>query len=144
MIALALYKAPAPMFTSDWMIRTWTRSLYSHSEIVIEDVMYSSSIIDGGVRAKVHHYDPAKWDYIDLPDTLDIRSMIYRFELEKGAGYDYWGIVFSEIIPFGISHPHRWYCSELNAAMLKCGGLMSLCGRQATMSPARLGQLITK
>jgi len=49
-IRLTLYKAPGD--TYDRFIRLWTRSPYSHCELVLPDGRFvTSSPQDGGVRA---------------------------------------------------------------------------------------------
>ena len=47
-VQLALYKGRGTLFNA--LIRWWTRSPYSHCELVINGTCYSSSIRDGGVR----------------------------------------------------------------------------------------------
>ena len=50
-VQLAMYKAKGDLFNG--LIRWWTGSQYSHCELVVRGVCYSSTIRDGGVRAKV-------------------------------------------------------------------------------------------
>ena len=50
-VQLALYKAPGEWTNA--LIRWWTRSQYSHCELVIDGTCYSSSERDRGVRSKV-------------------------------------------------------------------------------------------
>ena len=79
-IYLALYKGRrdgawykpsiAAARLSDWTIRTFTQSIYSHCELAIarEDGQYdcySSSIRDGGVRMKTMKLPADKWDLIE-------------------------------------------------------------------------------
>jgi hypothetical protein len=69
---LALYKRQKPLTSIDglgsWIIREWTGSPYSHAEIVIGGLWYSSSIQDGSkVRVKEIQYDPDHWDLIPMP-----------------------------------------------------------------------------
>ena len=64
-VQLALYKA-----SGNWinrLIRWWTGSQYSHCELVVRGTCYSSSVRDGGVRAKVMALPSDKWDVIELP-----------------------------------------------------------------------------
>lgn len=59
-----------------------------------------------------------------------IQDILYRF---KGKGYDWLGILFSQVLPLNLDHPERVFCSELNAAML---GL----SKPASYSPEKLYQ----
>ena len=59
-VQLAMYKAPG-----NWLnaaIRWWTGSQYSHCELVVRGTCYSSTIRDGGVRAKVMALPSDRWD----------------------------------------------------------------------------------
>jgi hypothetical protein len=67
----AFYKGTHPGIPGLYnrFVRWWTRGIYSHAEIVFSDwTSASSSFMDGGVRLKKIKFDPAIWDFIDLPD----------------------------------------------------------------------------
>ena len=117
MIRLALYKAPGD--TYDRLIRAWTRSLYSHCELVLPDGRFvTSSPRDGGVRAKVIEQDPAVWDFLPLP-WIQAAHVEQLLEQEAGAGYDWLGILGSQILPAGIQSRSRWFCSEFCAQAMR-------------------------
>lgn len=65
MIQLALYKGEG--LIGNALIRWWTESPYSHCEIVVSGVCYSSSLMDKGVRDKQIDLHDGNWDLIDLP-----------------------------------------------------------------------------
>ncbi|WP_288358453.1 hypothetical protein [uncultured Pseudomonas sp.] len=116
MIRLALYKAAGD--TYDRLIRAWTHSPYSHCELVLPDGRFvTSSPRDGGVRAKVIDQDPVVWDFLPLPwiQTAHVEQLL---EQEAGAGYDWLGILGSQILPVGIQSDSRWFCSEFCAHAL--------------------------
>lgn len=116
MIRLALYTAPGD--TYDRLIRAWTRSPYSHCELVLPDGRFvTSSPRDGGVRAKVIEQDPAVWDFLPLP-WIQAAHVEHLLEQEAGAGYDWLGILGSQILPAGIQSRLRWFCSEFCAHVL--------------------------
>ncbi|WCE09486.1 hypothetical protein [Pseudomonas sp. JBR1] len=116
MIRLALYKAPGD--TYDRLIRAWTRSPYSHCELVLPDGRFvSSSPRDGGVRAKVIEPDPAVWDFLPLP-WLPAAHVEQLLEQEAGAGYDWLGILGTQILQAGIQSRSRWFCSEFCAKVV--------------------------
>jgi hypothetical protein len=113
MIQLALYKASGDAY--DKLIRLWTRSPYSHCELVLDDGRFvSSSPRDGGVRAKLIEPDPDTWDLLPLPWVREdvVEELL---QAEQGAGYDWIGILGSQILPVGIQSQSRWFCSEFCA-----------------------------
>jgi hypothetical protein len=54
-----MYKAKGDFFNG--LIRWWTGSQYSHCELIVRGVCYSSTIRDGGVRAKVMALPAARY-----------------------------------------------------------------------------------
>jgi hypothetical protein len=116
MIQLALYKAPGDLY--DKAIRVWTRSPYSHCELVLPDGRFaSSSPRDGGVRAKLIEPDSQAWDFVPLPWVRE-EVVEELLQTEQGAGYDWVGILGSQILPVGIQSPSRWFCSEFCAHVI--------------------------
>jgi len=116
-IRLALYKAPGD--TYDCLIRVWTRSPYSHCELVLPDGRFAtSSPRNGGVRAKVIEPDPDVWDFLPLP-WIKATSVEQLLEQEAGASYDWLGILGSQVLPAGIQSRSRWFCSEFCAQALE-------------------------
>lgn len=68
----AFYKATRPGWQGIYSraVRVIDRGPYSHCELVFSDGMSgSASYIDGGVRLKRIDYDPAHWDFVELPDA---------------------------------------------------------------------------
>jgi len=99
------------------LIRWWTRSDYSHVELVFSDgLAASSSFMDGGVRFKWITFDPAHWDFIELPVALEPTARAW-FDLHRGEKYDLWGN--AHFVLARIPHDKdRWYCDEAVAAAL--------------------------
>lgn len=97
----------------------WTLSRYSHCEIVIDDLCYSSSARDGGVRSKhiPNLHDSKKWDVFYLP-SVDAEKALDVFYSHVGKGYDYLGVA-RHVIPFLPNMADALYCSELCSEM--CG-----------------------
>lgn len=114
-ISLAFYKGP-PTGTfhklSHYAIRLWTWSKYSHAEIVVNGVCYSSSARDGGVRSKVIDLNTGKWDVVELALSKTKTKYILKwFEIHNGNGYDYLNIV-RFIFPFVKHRKNKWVCFE--------------------------------
>lgn len=73
------------------LVRWWCSGPYSHVELVFSDGMAASaSYMDGGVRFKQIDFDPAKWDFVDLPDHLESPARQW-FKDHEGAPYDLLG-----------------------------------------------------
>ena len=106
---------------TDWAVRKITHGQYSHCEIAIDlgggkFECYSASWRDGGVRCKLIHLQPEKWDLIELPETVAGQARaLYRKTL--GAKYDTWG-VFATVLPRVQGSRDKWFCSEWCAAAL--------------------------
>ena len=97
----------------DWLIRTFTRSPYSHCEIAValdggQFECYSSSIRDGGVRVKTMPLPPEKWDLIpvDVKPEQAYEALAATF----GAKYDWLGA--TGVIARWRHDKRKWFCSE--------------------------------
>lgn len=116
MVRLALYRGRGDAL--DALIRVWTRSAYSHCEIVLPDGRWvTSSPRDGGVVSRYLDCVPGEWDFIDLP-WVSVATVESLFEQERGAGYDWIGLLGSQVLPVGIQSSTRWFCSEFCAAVM--------------------------
>lgn len=115
----AFYKGTRPGLAGiySWAVRKWTKSSYSHVELVLSTGRaWSSSFEDGGVRSKLIDFDPARWDLVDLPPALE-QAAVAWFEAHRGAGYDLVGNLQFVLSPIPHSR-RRWFCSEAVAAAL--------------------------
>jgi hypothetical protein len=99
------------------IVRWWTRSQYSYAELIFADGMAaSSSQMDGGVRFKAIDFDPALWDFVDLPERLAPTARAW-FEAHLGQAYDLLGNLHFVVSPVG-DDKRKWFCSEAVAAAL--------------------------
>ena len=110
---VALYKAPGTWI--DKLIWFVTNSPYSHVELVIDGMSYSSSSRDGGVRQKFIVYHPDKWDMLKIDG--DHEKALAVFRLHEGKGYDWLGAI-KTVLPFVPDFESKMFCSELVAEML--------------------------
>ena len=115
---LAFYKAPGLL--GDKLIRFWTRSKYSHCELIINDIWYSSSMRDGGVRQRTSEARPTEhWDFIEIELSHDLAlEALAKFDEIKNQPYDLFGILFSQLIKADGHDRGKWFCSEVCAYML--------------------------
>ena len=112
-VKIAFYKGRRRAFNR--LVSWWTRGPYSHTELVIDGVSYSSSFTDGGVRAKVIEYDPEHWDVVDAP-WVDAEAALAWFRAHEGRGYDLLGLVGFVLGPVE-EDKARYFCSEAVATM---------------------------
>lgn len=115
----AFYKGTRPGVAGIYnrLVRWWTRSPYSHVELVMSTGRaWSASFEDGGVRSKLIDFDPAKWDVVDLPTALEPAALAW-FTAHRGAKYDVLGNLQFVLAPFPQTR-ERWFCSEAVAAAL--------------------------
>ena len=96
-----------------------TNSNYSHTELIIDGLSYSSSPRDGGVRDKVIEYTTDRWDIFDVRG--DEQYALLTFASHVGNKYDNKGVL-RFVFPFLKQDPDKDFCSELNANMLGVTG----------------------
>ena len=132
MVQLALYKGKG--LIGNALIRWWTRSPYSHCELVVDGVAYSSSLMDKGVRSKVIDFKPEHWDMVRLPEPLSKR-VIDHFAVTRGQRYSWLDLIRSQIFNGNADEDGASFCSEWCAAAL---GLPN----PATYSPQTLSDLV--
>ena len=144
-VTLAFYKAPGDRI--DRAIRFVTRSAYSHVEIIrltgvtdaegcLQADAVSASYRDGGVRARSIPLRPDHWDLVMVPWAS--AAMAYTRALSQvGAGYDYAGLIFSQVLHLRRDSGRRWFCSELVAHALDLP-------RPSAYSPGDLHDLVTR
>ena len=129
-VQLALYKGPP---VDDWQhtlshygIRVWTWSRWSHAELVVNGVCYSSSSRDGGVRGKTIDLTSGRWDVveIDLPDA-QANAAFEWFLTNEGDKYD-WAGIWRFVLPFFPHGERRWFCFEAIGAALGFAGAHKL------------------
>ena len=112
---LALYKGKG--LIGNALIRWWTGSQYSHCELVIDGICYSSSLMDKGVRKKVIDLKPENWDLVDLPSYLAPMVLEY-FERTKGQKYGWLDLIRSQIFNTASDKEGTSFCSEWCAKAL--------------------------
>lgn len=122
MLSLALYKGPPQndliKSIGHYGTRIWTWSKYSHSEIVIDGVCYSSSARDHGVRKKEIDLTTGRWDVFDITDNpFIINNALQWFKYHEGDPYDYRNIL-RFIIPIVGHSKNKWVCYEACGEML--------------------------
>ena len=116
-------------------IQWWTNSIYSHCELVVDGMCYSSSAMDKGVRRKTITLDPAKWDVIDLP-WADADRVLRYFHATRKHNYGWASLLTSQLLNLNREVGEAPFCSQWCAEAL---GLPN----PVTYGPRTLGELCT-
>tara|TARA_R110000824_G_scaffold67912_4_gene175890 strand:+ start:846 stop:1352 length:507 start_codon:yes stop_codon:yes gene_type:complete len=121
-IQIAFYKGQGDFLNA--IVRWWTKSVYSHAELVLPDnITYLG--INPFLKSKVASRkrllrDHTEWDMVRLDITADQLKIIMEFfEDTQGQRYDWLGMLLSQFLPCKIKHRKRWYCSEWIAYALR-------------------------
>lgn len=115
----AFYKGTRPGLAGLYNrgVRAKERGPYSHCELVFSGgLSASSSFSDGGVRFKLIEYDPARWDFVALPQHLEAPAREY-FVAHEGESYDLMGNVY-QLFGFVPPASRKQFCSEACGAAL--------------------------
>ena len=130
MIAIALYKGTPNNdlwhIVSHYLICLRTLSKYSHAELLIDDMCYSSSARDGGVRAKKIDLTSGKWDVIQVSIPIEQElDAIEWFGINYGKKYD-WMNILRYMIPFVHQKNNQYVCFEAIGTALGFAGAYKL------------------
>ena len=121
-IRIAFYKGKG-----NWknkVIRWWTKSPYSHAELILPDEITWVSIspfLTSTVSARSVYQvkNLEDWDFLNF--ELSWRGPVQEYQIEQlhyfiqetnGAKYDWLGMILSQMFPYLIKHRDKWYCSE--------------------------------
>ncbi len=121
-IKVAFYKGKGGRIHK--IIRWWTKSPYSHAELIMPDNItwisispFLSSRVSARIRSTIEN--PQDWDYLTFklnhrePVKNYQLSQLYKFiEMTQGSKYDWVGMIVSQFCPYLIKRRDRWYCSE--------------------------------
>jgi hypothetical protein len=135
----------------DRIIRWRTKSKYSHVELIFDGIpggdrsevynnlWFSSSPRDGGVRIKSVSPQKSSWEFVKIPSTIEQECDCFERAIEiKGRKYDFIGAILGAGLKIRVENPRRFFCCEAAAYALK--PLMSL---TAISSPGELYQEVT-
>lgn len=134
------------------VIRWWTKSPFSHVELVLPDEKTWISIspfLTSKVAARVkEHISRDNWKFVEIEVTEQQVKVIKEFyEFTEGCRYDWIGMLLSQFLPFHIKRRNKWYCSEWIAYALRIScvidwRLIKIYDR-CDLSPAVLYNIIT-
>ncbi len=121
-IKIAFYKGDGNCLNG--VVRWWTKSIYSHAELVLPDgitwIGISPFLKSKVASRKKLLIDYMEWDFLSLEVTQEQVDIIMEFfEDTEGHRYDWIGMLLSQFLPCKIKHKKRWYCSEWIAYALR-------------------------
>jgi len=113
-LSMVFYKGEGGM--ADKIIRFWTKSPISHSEIETLDGYYCSNDPKTRVlRVEKLRIEKGDWEVCLVVLPIEIARSLRSYQLGKcGTKYDWEGILFSQFLKLGISAKKRWFCSKSN------------------------------
>lgn len=132
-VKLALRKLD-PRITSR-VIQWWTNSIYSHCELVVDRVSYSSSPMDGGVRGKIIDMSSDKWDFIVLP-WADADGVIKYYKETDHHKYGWLGLITGQLFNLNRAKSDTQFCSQW------CAGALGI-PNATSYSPETLSTLVS-
>lgn len=132
-IKIAFFKG-SPKVWFHRFIRWWTKSIYSHVELLLDEetwVSISPALLSTVTTRIVTSYEPDDWDFLEFGVSDVQHHAMKEFIAEiTGDGYDWLGMLLSQVLPFIIKSRNKWYCSSFIAHCLVSSGLIK---------PRRLG-----
>jgi hypothetical protein len=109
-------------------IRWWTKSPYSHAELILPDNVtwmsispFLSSRVGARVKRDITDISTSSndWDYLTF--KLNSRDAVKAYQISQldrfieettGSQYDWAGLILSHLSPYLIKRRGKWYCSE--------------------------------
>ena len=94
-------------------------SVFSHVELEINNICYSSSNRDGGIRSKkIDTSNSQKWVTFDFKGYVDVNSCLEYFYSVERQEYDWKNIFLTQLIKLNIQSDNKQICSEFVANCL--------------------------
>jgi len=111
-------------------IRWWTKSEYSHAELVLNngEIWVSiSPLLYSKVTTRIRKdWDVIDWDFIQFSiNNVQLDSLKDFISETTGDGYDWPGMLLSQILPCIIKSRRKWYCSSWIAHALSHSNIIS-------------------
>ena len=148
-IEVMLYKGKKTFFSKMIAWKQWRSfwerySKYTHVELKIWDMSFSSSEVDWGVRVKHIDYKKTRWDKIVLKVEKKDFENILSFCLSRlNEEYNWKAIVLTQICNWNVKNSDHYFCSEYVCEALQQASI--LCGVSAVfVNPAELALRLEK
>jgi hypothetical protein len=141
-VQIAFYKGPGDAVTH--IIRLWTRSRYSHTEILFDNgVTFAASgrKPKGVSLTKDKIYDRRFWDFIRFNITTDDEERVFNYAKTFDGCPFSWQGVWRHIIPWIPPDNYGWYCTEIILHVLHAT-LHNFEGVDWNITPGQLYELL--
>ena len=94
-------------------------SVFSHVELEINNICYSSSNRDDGVRSKIiDTTDSQKWVTFEFKEYIDTNKCLAYFYSVERQEYDWTNIFLTQLIKLNVQSDNKQICSEFVANCL--------------------------
>lgn len=121
-LAFKIYDKNKSSFIGN-LISIWTNSKYYHVELIVGEKWISSNAEAGGVTISPLRELNFNWDYYDLGEIeltkKQYDNLVSFTRKEADCGYNYLGIILSQILPLGYCSKTKWFCSEIVSKLLQ-------------------------
>lgn len=120
MFGMMFYKGTRPGIPGIYnrIVRAWDKGPFSHMEVVFSDGMAaSSSFEDRGVRFKEIKFSNDRWEFVQLPTSLESMARQYFVDRAGKVKYDLLGNLHF-IVGFISESKNKEFCSESGAASI--------------------------
>jgi hypothetical protein len=143
-IKIAFYKGDGNCLNG--VVRWWTKSIYSHAELVLPDgitwIGISPFLKSKVASRKKLLIDYMEWDFLSLEVTQEQVDIIMEFfEDTEGHRYDWIGMLLSQFLPCKIKHKKRWIAYALRIACVFDWRIIKIYDRK-DLSPTILYNLV--
>ena len=138
----------------DRVVSWWTRSPYTHTELVLPDTVswIGISPFSGGKlrlkkRKSLSPERVGKWKYLAFDCTsVQVDRLRDFFCKTRGCSYDWFGMIASQLTPWGVKSPGKWYCSEWVVHALAFAGIINSSNIAAIerkdLSPGKIWEIL--
>jgi len=145
-VKIALVIAEKQNSITSSLIGWWTRSPYSHAELIVGNRWISSRIVTGVRVFDLRPLNDEVYDYIDLGDIYITKRQLEVFnnwvDYAITLPYDKTGIVFSQFFPFSLDAKNKFFCSEVVCKLLQILGYEEVINkRPQNVSPGDLARI---
>lgn len=126
------------------VIRFWTKSEYSHCELIIDNDWISSGNPAGsGVMVKPLEKLRDNYDYIEVEVHSIYKNKIFNFiRSQENTKYDWLGAFLGGGLDLNIGEKSKWFCSELVVHILRISGTKLFDRPANTYSPQDVYEVI--
>jgi hypothetical protein len=135
-----------PRWWLNWLTSKVTKSAYIHVEIVFTNgdvygVQMGSSVLKANDKSYRQNRYTCQEICITTSQMWYMREFLERC-IQKPSAFNYWGFYLLPLWPSSGAKKNKWFCSELVATALQCGGINFEGYPPHTISPGGLFNLV--